>query len=138
MTDERRTYLLSLAAIALLGLTAFSWFEGSHSAVAGYDFATSLNPLDELKRSWYLWDERLYAGAPNILGIGTMPYFLLQYLLERLTGSLYRGEMVFFAILFMLPGFTMYHFLRTMNRGAGRGAVSFYGALFYMFNTFVV
>lgn len=138
MTDERRTYLLSLAAMALLGLTAFSWFEGSHSAVAGYDFATSLNPLDELKRSLYLWDERLYAGAPNILGIGTMPYFLLQYLLERLTGSLYRGEMVFFAILFMLPGFTMYHFLRTMNRGAGRGEVSFYGALFYMFNTFVV
>lgn len=138
MTNERRTHLLSLAVIALLGLTALSWFEGSHSAVAGYDFATSLNPLDELKRSVYLWDERLYAGAPNILGIGTMPYFLLQYLAEYATGSLYRGEMVFFALLFTLPGLTMYMFLRTMNRGGESGAVSFFGALFYMFNTFVV
>lgn len=138
MTDEKKRDLLGLAVIALLGLTALSWFEGAHSAVAGYDFATSLNPLDELRRSVYLWDERLYAGAPNILGIGTMPYFLLQYMAEYLTGSLYRGEMVFFAFLFTLPGVTMYLFLRTM-KGDGEGGVSaFFGALFYMFNTFVV
>lgn len=138
MSDHKKKELLSAAVLVILGLTAFSWFEGTHSAVAGYDFATSLNPLDELKRSVYLWDERLYAGAPNVLGIGTMPFFLLQYALKYATGSLYRGEMVFFFILFTLPGLSMYLFLLTMCRGDGKRTTAFFGALFYMFNTFVV
>lgn len=139
MNSEKKYVIISASAIVILGLTAVTWFKGDYTAVAGYDFATSLNPLDDLKRSLYLWDERLYTGAPNVLGIGTMPYFLLQYVFEKISGSLLNGQMIFFTLILTLPGLTMYFFLRTVFAGEdGRGGISFFGALFYMFNTFVV
>lgn len=137
MSDRRSIY--SIAVITLLGLVALTWFRGEYDAVAGYDFAVSLKPLDDLRRSMYLWDERLYAGAPNILSTGTIPYFFLQYVFEQAAGSLYRGEMIFFTLILTLPGLTMYYFLRTVFAGNSLcHRVSFFGAIFYMFNTFVV
>lgn len=130
---------LGILAILVLGMTALTWFRGDYTAVAGYDFATSLKPLDDLTRATYLWDERLYTGAPNVLSIGTWPYFLLQYAFESVAGSVYRGQMLFFALIFTLPGLTMFWFLRTAFEGDEEvSALSFFGAIFYMFNTYVV
>lgn len=131
--------LALLCALLLLGATAVAWFRGDYSAVAGYDFATSLKPYDDLTRSMYLWDERLYAGAPNVLSTATMPYFLLQYLFEELAGSLYGAQMFFFAVIFVLPGVTMFYLLSVIFRDEDeRRLMVFFGALFYMLNTFVV
>lgn len=135
----KRTDAYSIAVLFVLGLTPLTWFSGDYSAVGGYDFATSLKPIDDLMRSLYLWDERLYAGAPNVLSIGTMPYFLLQFLFERAAGSLYRGQAIFFTLLFILPGLSMYWFLRRLfAKEDGSTQIAFIGALFAMFNTFVV
>lgn len=139
MNKENRKILAGLAVIMLLGMTALTWFRGDHSAVAGYDFATSLKPIDDLTRSLYLWDERLYAGSPSVLTAGTLPYFLVQYLLEQIAGSLYRGQMIFFTLVLLLPGLGMYWFLlRAFYDSPERLAIAFFGAVFYMFNTFVV
>lgn len=139
MTNERKKILAALTVITLLGMTALTWFRGDYSAVAGYDFATSLRPFDDLTRSLYLWDERLYAGSPSVLTAGTLPYFLIQYLLEQISGSLYKGQMVFFTLLLVLPGLGMYWFLqRAFDDSSERVAIAFFGAVFYMFNTFVV
>lgn len=128
-----------MAALAVLGLTPLTWFTGDYSAIGGYDFATSLKPADDLMRSLYLWDERLYAGSPSVLTIGTMPYFLLQFVFEKLMGSLYMGQALFFTLLFMLPGLSMYWFLRMLfSKEDGSVKIAFIGALFAMFNTFVV
>lgn len=139
VSRERREALIAVCALVVLGLTALTWFRGDAYAVAGYDFATSLRPLDDLTRAFYLWDERLYAGSPNLLAIGTIPYFLLQYVLQTLMGSLWRGQMVFFTLLFLAPGLSMYFFARTIFAQArDRGAMALLAALFYMLNTFVV
>ncbi len=139
MTNERKKILAGLVVIILLGMTALTWFKGEYSAIAGYDFATSLKPLDDLTRALYLWDERLYAGSPSVLTAGTLPYFLVQYLLEQIFGSLYKGQMVFFTLILLLPGLAMYWFLlRAFDGASERPAIAFFGAVFYMFNTFVV
>lgn len=139
MTNEREKILAGLAVIILLGMTGLTWFKGEYSAVAGYDFATSLKPLDDLTRALYLWDERLYAGSPSVLTAGTLPYFIVQYLLEQIFGSLYKGQMVFFTLILLLPGLAMYWFLfRAFDEDSQRPAIAFFGAVFYMFNTFVV
>ncbi|MEK7678649.1 MAG: hypothetical protein AAB356_00510, partial [Deltaproteobacteria bacterium] len=139
MNKEKRKILAALAVIMLLGMVALTWFRGEYSAVAGYDFATSLKPIDDLTRSLYLWDERLYAGSPSVLTAGTRPYFLVQYLLEQIAGSLYRGQMIFFTLVLLLPGLGMYWFLlRSFYDSPERLAIAFFGAVFYMFNTFVV
>lgn len=130
---------LILAAIILLGFVSIAWFDGEYQAVAGYDFATSLNPQDELRRSLYVWDERLYGGSPNAIPVSAMPYFLLQFVLERAAGTLFMGEEAFFLILFTLPGLSMLYFLRTIfHDDVDRGAITAFGSVFYMFNTFVV
>ncbi|MBI1911580.1 MAG: hypothetical protein HYS21_06225 [Deltaproteobacteria bacterium] len=139
MHKERLQTILNLALIVILGLTALTWFRGQYGAVGGYDFATSLNPLDDLKRSIAVWDDRLYAGAPNVLSIGALPYFLLQYIFSELTGSLYRGQMLFFTLVLMLPGLTMFYFLRLIFKDVKeKVTVTFFGSIFYMLNTFVV
>jgi hypothetical protein len=136
---DNRDIFLSITAIALLSLTALTWFSEGAYAVAGYDFATSLNPFDDMMRSLHLWDERLYTGAPNLLSVGSFPYFFLQYALELLTGSLYHGHMVFFTILLALPGLSMYLFMRTIFPVHGhKNDMAVLAAVFYMLNTFVV
>lgn len=130
--------LRGMAVIAAFGLVSLGWFRGDFSAVAGYDFATSLKPLDEIRRALHIWDDRLYAGAPNFIAMATLPYLLLQYAFERMAGSLYRGQMLFFTLLFLLPGFSMRTFLRRAFDTSGkRDEIAFFGALFYMLNTFV-
>ncbi len=127
-----------MAVIAAFGLVSLAWFRGEWSAVAGYDFATSLKPLDEIRRALYIWDDRLYAGAPNFIAMATLPYLLLQYAFERVAGSLYRGQMLFFTLLFLLPGFSMRTFLRCAFAGPEkRDEIALFGALFYMLNAFV-
>lgn len=130
--------LRGMAVIAAFGLVSLAWFRGEWSAVAGYDFATSLKPLDEIRRALHIWDDRLYAGAPNFIAVATLPYLLLQYAFERIAGSLFRGQMYFFTLLFLLPGFSMRTFLRCAFAGSEkRDEIAFFGALFYMLNTFV-
>ncbi|MBI5827555.1 MAG: hypothetical protein HZB22_07510 [Deltaproteobacteria bacterium] len=130
--------LRGIAVIAAFGLVSLGWFRGDFSAVAGYDFATSLKPLDEIRRALHIWDDRLYAGAPNFIAVATLPYLLLQYAFERMAGSLYRGQMYFFTLLFLLPGFSMRTFLRcAFANSEKRDEIAFFGALFYMLNTFV-
>lgn len=137
--EGRREALLSVGALSILGLTAATWFSADAYAVAGYDFATSLVPIDDLTRALYLWDERLYTGTPNLLGIGTIPYFLLQHVSAALAGSLYRGQMIFFTVMFLAPGLAMYLFVRTVfSRLKDRNAMALLAAVFYMLNTFVV
>ncbi|MBI5902733.1 MAG: hypothetical protein HZB84_04520 [Deltaproteobacteria bacterium] len=130
--------LRGMAVIAAFGLVSLGWFRGDFSAVAGYDFATSLKPLDEIRRALYIWDDRLYAGAPNFIAVATLPYLLLQYAFERMAGSLYRGQMLFFTLLFLLPGFSMRTFLRcAFAPSEKRDEIAFFGGLFHMLNTFV-
>ncbi|MEK7773169.1 MAG: hypothetical protein AAB307_02375, partial [Deltaproteobacteria bacterium] len=133
-----RAGLLGMAAIAAFGLVSLGWFRGEYGVVAGYDFATSLRPLDEMRRALYIWDDRLYAGSPNFIALATLPYLLLQYAFEYAAGSLYRGQMLFFTMLFLLPGLSMRFFLRCASASQDkRESIAFFGALFYMLNAFV-
>ncbi len=124
--------------VLFIGLVSLTWFRGDFDAVNGYDFATSLKPLDEMKRALHLWDERLYAGYSNVVSLAPIPYFLLQYICQTVAGSLYGGQMIFFYILFVLPGLSMFYFLSSLEEAEGSLAVNFLAPLFYMLNTFVV
>ena len=139
MDRDTKNVLLMVSLFLLFMLVPICWFREEYTAVAGYDYATSLKPLDDVKRSLYLWDERLYTGSSNIISVATLPYFLIQYIFQYMAGSLYRGQMLFFILLFILPGLSMYYFLRsTFDGDRQKNTISFFGSIFYMFNAFVV
>lgn len=128
------TYL-DLVLIAGMGFIPLLWFRDGYNAIAGFDFAVYLNPVDTLLKSFYLWSDRMAGGYDISHEISSIPYYFLFSFPVFLGASFYTAEKFVFIVIFALQGFSMYYMLRAFfERHTSARAIALTGAVLYSFN----
>ena len=117
--------------IFLLGLSPLLWFQPGQ-IINGGDMNLAINPADFAYRLLHTWDNRDFAGLDNSQSIPLFfPYALSFTLFQYFGFSLPTIQKIWFILIFVLSGFSMYYlvFSLTKNRFAG-----FISAIFFMYN----
>ncbi|MBI1911175.1 MAG: DUF3367 domain-containing protein [Deltaproteobacteria bacterium] len=128
------TYL-DIALIFVIGLVPLLWFKDGYNAIAGFDFAVYLNPVDTLKKSFYLWSDKMAGGYDISHEISSMPYYLLFSLPVIIGLDYYTAEKIVFVSIFSLQGFSMYFMLKSIfSEKPNCRAIALIGVVLYTFS----
>jgi len=125
---------IEIAILFIAGLVPLLWLNEGFIISKGDDFPLFLNPQQSFRTGVYLW-------SPNFLGYATPTpaYALYQYsavFLSYLGLSVGSVQIFFQVFLFMLAGFSMYYFSKTVYPTVK--LAGFAAGFFYMFNFFAL
>jgi hypothetical protein len=127
-----------ILVILILGLTPLLWFGFSSGLIDVGDSGFPLDPLADLNRYSYAWDDRVSMGQDNSqLMPSLFPYRFLLALLQMTGLPLTAIQRIWFIIVFSLPGISMYYFISKILRSADWGGARLVTAMFYMLNIYV-
>jgi len=122
------------AVILLAGLLPLFWFRGS--LIAGMDLPWPLSSPSYLVRSAAsTWNPALCLGTADV-SFRSALYFVISLGLHKLGFSLLATEKFWFVFWFAGAGLSMYFLIRALVPGNRLAALG--GALFYMFNPYVM
>lgn len=129
-----KTYF-DLLLILLMGLVPLLWFRDGYNAIAGFDFAVYLNPVETLKKSYYLWSDMMAGGYDISHEISSVPYYFLFSVPVLFGASLYTAEKFVFVAIFTLQGLSIYYMLSVLfEKTEARRAIALTGAVIYTFS----
>lgn len=129
-----KTYT-DLLLILLMGLVPLLWFRDGYNALAGFDFAVYLNPVETLRKSYYLWSDMMAGGYDISHEISSVPYYFLFSLPVLLGASLYTAEKFVFIVIFTLQALSIYYMLSVFfEKTEARRTIAFTGAVIYTFS----
>jgi hypothetical protein len=121
--------------IIILGLTPLLWFKSGY-LIAGAEFEVPLNPIDNFQRLSYIWDDRIVGGHDNAQWTALIfPYAFFWYIFKILGFSVIAIEKLWFILLFVLPGLSMYYLSLYLTN---KRVVALVSSFFYMINPYVL
>lgn len=135
MKMEAQKRYVDILLILLMGVTPLIWFRDGYNALAGFDFAVYLNPVETLKKSYYLWSDSMAGGYDISHEVSSVPYYLLFSAPVLLGASLYTAEKLVFIFIFTLQGLSIYYMLGVFfEKREARRAIALTGAVIYTFS----
>jgi hypothetical protein len=129
--------ILALSIIAALGIISITWFQGSF-LINGLDRSFPPDRTAYFTRGFYVWDIFQLGGLSVRTLAGLFPANLFLYATEIAGLSLVTAEQLWFYLLFVSAGFSMYFLSTTVYNGKYRQLVGLVSALFFMFNPYTI
>lgn len=132
---DGKNKLLDIALISAIGLLPLLWFREGYGAIAGFDFAVYLNPVETLRKSMYLWSDMMAGGYDTSHEVSSLAYYLLFALPVMAGAKFYTAEKMVFVSIFALQGFSVYYMLNALfAKREWRRAAALFGVVFYLFS----
>lgn len=132
---HKKQKLLDIALITAIGLLPLLWFRDGYGAIAGFDFAVYLNPVETLRKSMYLWSDMMAGGYDTSHEVSSLAYYLLFALPVMVGAKFYTAEKMVFVFVFALQGFSIYYMLNALfARREWKRAAALSGVVFYLFS----
>jgi hypothetical protein len=133
----RSKTILVISIIAALGIISITWFKGSF-LINGLDRSFPPDRTAYFIRGFYAWDI-FQLGAVSIRTLaGLFPANIFLYVTEVAGLSLVSAEKLWFYLLFVSAGFSMYFLSTTVYCGKYYRLVGLVSALFFMFNPYTI
>ncbi|MEK7772798.1 MAG: hypothetical protein AAB307_00500 [Deltaproteobacteria bacterium] len=127
--------LLDIALISAMGLLPLLWFKPGYNAIAGFDFAVYLNPVETLRKSLYLWSDLMAGGYDTSHEASSFAYYLLFALPVLVGAKFYTAEKIVFVSIFALQGFSIYYMLNALfAKKEWQRTAALSGVVFYLFS----
>ncbi len=133
----RRTNIAELAVILFFSLTPLLWLGGGQ-IVLGHDANYRLNLADRIVTSMFSWSDTAFYGTDWTYDRGYLPVNLVQLLLLKVTPSFSAMQTVFFVLLFLTLGFSMYACLFGIFPETKYRTMRIVSPLFAMYNFFIL
>lgn len=133
----RNKTILALSIIAVLGLISITWFKGSF-LINGLDRSVSPDRTAYFLRGFYVWDIFQLGGISVRTLAGLLPTNIFFYISGVVGLSLVASEQLWFYLLFVSAGFSMYFLSTTVYKGKYRQLVGLVSAIFFMFNPYTI
>lgn len=130
--------ILILIIIFLLGLTPLIWFS-DELIIAGQDHLNNLDNTNLFYHYSFSWNAKFNEGSPNLNIAQVFPFILFWVILKKIGLSLICIEKLWFILLFLLPGLSIFYLVKTL----AKNRKSFYlsgliSSSLYMFNLYLV
>ena len=129
--------ILALSIIAALGIISITWFQGSF-LINGLDRSFPPDRTAYFTRGFYVWDIFQLGGLSVRTLAGLFPANIFLYFTEVAGLSLVAAEQLWFYLLFVSAGFSMYFLSTTVYKGKYCQLVGLVSALFFMFNPYTI
>jgi hypothetical protein len=133
----RSKTIIVLSIIAVLGVISITWFKGSF-LIDGLDRSFPPDRTAYFIRGFYVWDIFQLGGISARTLAGLFPTNIFLYVTELVGISLVNAEKIWFYLLFVSAGFSMYFLSTTVYRGNYNWLVGLVSALFFMFNPYTI
>jgi hypothetical protein len=133
----RNKTIIVLSIIAALGIISITWFKGSY-LIDGLDRSFPPDRIAYFMRGFYAWDIFQLGGNSARTLAGLFPTNIFLYVTELAGISLVNAEKLWFYLLFVSAGFSMYFLSTTVYRGKYYWLVGLVSALFFMFNPYTI
>lgn len=131
-------YLLEIVLLILVGLIPLLWYKPGYMGL-GHDMGFPLSPLDYFKDRLFSWTDRVGAfGSNQTESLAAVSIHGLEALISLLGFSLIQTQQIAFIFWFILPGVTMYIFLRSLYPRKEDFVIRLSGSLFYMMNHYLL
>ena len=121
--------------ILLVGLVPLIWFKDS-LLINFHDFNFSLRPI--VNRFFYTWEDIHAPGSGNTRHLAEIFYRSFIALPTKLGISLATMEKMYFVLVFISSGLSMYYLTSILVPKEQRGVAPLASAFFYMFNPFIM
>jgi len=127
--------IVDITIILAVGLLSITWFRGNF-LIGGGDTLFHPDRWQTFARGFYIWDTRSLGNAnPRVLA-GTIPYYTFLVISEIADLSLIDAEKLWFYLMFISTGLSMYYLTITVIRRRHRHLAGVISALFYMLNPY--
>ena len=135
--STKKTTIVSLLFILAAGLISLTWFKGNF-LIDGLDRSFPPDRTAYFMRGFYVWDI-FQAGGNSVRTLaGLFPTNIFLIATEVAGLSLVAAEKLWFYLLFVSAGFSMYFLSTTVYKGKYYQLVGLVSALFFMFNPYTI
>jgi len=135
--STKKTTIISLSLILVAGLISLTWFKGNF-LIDGLDRSFPPDRTAYFTRGFYVWDI-FQAGGNSVRTLaGLFPTNIFLIGTEVAGLSLVAAEKLWFYLLFVSAGLSMYFLSTTVYKGKYYQLVGLVSALFFMFNPYTI
>lgn len=132
---SRYKYFWALALFAFIPIT---WFRPWNTLITSGDFWLPVGPVDFWRSLLSSWLPNVSGGQTNNSIFELFPWVSFWALFKTLGMSLSDTEKIWFAILYLLGGISVYLLTIRVFRGEERGWQNIIPGVFYLFNVYIM
>jgi hypothetical protein len=136
MTKEKKSLLIDIIILFILGLTPLLWFKSGYS-VNGPDVSFPLDPISFFHNRLFTWNHLNGTGAPSAINITSIFFHFIQYIFYQVSHSIYFTQRASYCFWFLAICASMYYFIAVIQKDKSNRLERFIGVLFYAFNPLV-
>ena len=135
--SRRGKKIFPVVLIVFLSLIPLTWFRDGCLINGGdlsFPFSLSKEYFSQAK---YTWNDKIGLGISNTQGLAQIPLQSFLFILNSLGFSLQEIEKIFFVLILLIAGISMYYMSETIFSNSNN-LRNFLCAIFYMFNPYTM